>query len=51
VNGPYFPQEGCHGDQDQERKNELVDELLKDADPKKVLSSEYLRTDVKKALA
>jgi transposase-like protein len=32
-------------------KNELVDELLKDADPKKVFSSEGLLTDIKKALA
>lgn len=32
-------------------KNELVDELLKGADPKKVFSSEGLLTDIKKALA
>jgi putative transposase len=32
-------------------KNELVDELLKDADPKKVFSSEGLLAEIKKALA
>ena len=32
-------------------KNELVDELLKDTDPKKVFSSEGLLADIKKALA
>jgi putative transposase len=32
-------------------KNEIVDELLKDADPKKVLSSEGLLSEIKKALA
>ena len=32
-------------------KNELVDALLKDADPKKVFSSEGLLSDIKKALA
>jgi putative transposase len=32
-------------------KNEIVDELLKDVDPKKVFSSEGLLTDIKKALA
>ena len=32
-------------------KNEIVDELLKDADPKKVFSSEGLLGDIKKALA
>jgi putative transposase len=32
-------------------KNELVDELLKDADPKKVFSSEGLLSEIKKALA
>jgi len=32
-------------------KNEIVDELLKDADPKKVFSSEGLLTEIKKALA
>ena len=32
-------------------KNEIVDELLKDADPKKVFSSEGLLSEIKKALA
>ena len=32
-------------------KNEIVDELLKDADPKKVFSSEGLLAEIKKALA
>jgi putative transposase len=32
-------------------KNELVDELLKDTDPKKVFSSEGLLSEIKKALA
>jgi putative transposase len=32
-------------------KNEIVDELLKDADPKKVFSSEGLMAEIKKALA
>jgi len=32
-------------------KNEIVDELLKDVDPKKVFSSEGLLSDIKKALA
>ena len=32
-------------------KRELVDELLKDADPKKVFSSEGLMAELKKALA
>jgi putative transposase len=32
-------------------KNEIVDELLKDVDPKKVFSSEGLLTEIKKALA
>ena len=32
-------------------KNEVVDELLKDADPKKVFSSEGLLAEIKKALA
>lgn len=32
-------------------KKELVDELLKDADPKKVFGSEGLLDDIKKALA
>ena len=32
-------------------KNEIVDELLKDADPKKVFSSEGLLAELKKALA
>lgn len=32
-------------------KNELVDELLKGADPKKVFSSEGLLAEIKKALA
>src|ERR1700746_2378385 len=32
-------------------KNEMVDELLKDCDPKKVFSSEGLLSDIKKALA
>ena len=32
-------------------KNELVDELLKDTDPKKVFSSEGLLAEIKKALA
>jgi putative transposase len=32
-------------------KKELVDELLKDADPKAVFSSEGLLSEIKKALA
>jgi putative transposase len=32
-------------------KKELVDELLKDADPKKLFSSEGLLDELKKALA
>jgi putative transposase len=32
-------------------KNEIVDELLRDVDPKKVFSSEGLLTEIKKALA
>ena len=32
-------------------KNEIVDELLKDVDPKKVFSSEGLLSDIKKALS
>ncbi len=32
-------------------KKELVDELLKDADPKAVFSSDGLLADIKKALA
>ena len=46
ANGPYFPQDGCHGDQERD-----CGRAAEGRGPKKVFSSEGLLAEIKKALA